>query len=152
VGWSMGERLTEELALKALEMALGTRKPAPGLLHHSDRGSQYTGLAYRHKLEGAAAISSMSRKGNCWGNAVVESSKHHSRPRKRRGGSIRDQGGGQGGGLRVRGGVLQSATAAFEPGLSILEDKFATDAWAPRRSRTPSRHRGSPLMSSNFQF
>ena len=73
VGWAMGERLTEDLALNALEMALVTRKPAPGLLHHSDRGSQYTGLVYQRRLKEAGAISSMSRKGDCWDNAVVES-------------------------------------------------------------------------------
>ena len=73
VGWAMGECLTEDLAVKALEMAITTRKPAAGLLRNEDRGSQYTGLAYRRKFEGAGAISSMSRKGDCWDNAVVES-------------------------------------------------------------------------------
>jgi len=73
VGWSMSERITDDLTVRALEMALCTRKPAPGLLHHSDRGSQYTGWAYLKALSEAKATSSMSRKGNCWDNAVVES-------------------------------------------------------------------------------
>ena len=54
-------------------MALARRRPKPGLLHHSDRGCQYTSGAYRNKLEQAAMIVSMSRKGNCWDNAAVES-------------------------------------------------------------------------------
>jgi transposase InsO family protein len=73
VGWSMSERITEDLTVQALEMALTARNPEPGLLHHSDRGSQYTSWAYQRTLSDAKAISSMSRKGNCWDNAVVES-------------------------------------------------------------------------------
>lgn len=73
VGWSMSERITDDLTINALEMALTTRKPAARLLHHSDRGAQYTSWAYQKTLSDAKAVSSMSRKGNCWDNAVVES-------------------------------------------------------------------------------
>ena len=73
VGWSMGETLESSLAIDALEMALQRRRPAAGLLHHSDRGSQYASNEYRALLEEKQAVASMSRKGNCWDNAVAES-------------------------------------------------------------------------------
>lgn len=73
VGWSMGETLEAELAIRALEMAQQRRRPGPGLLHHSDRGVQYASNAYRELLEEQKALVSMSRKGNCWDNAVAES-------------------------------------------------------------------------------
>ena len=76
VGWSMDERITKELTLAALRMGLRRRNPAPGLIHHSDRGSQYAATAYRRLLEARGAVCSMSRKGNCWDNAVVESFFH----------------------------------------------------------------------------
>ncbi len=73
VGWSMSERMTTNLPLAALQMAYERRRPPPGLLHHSDRGSQYASRAYRLALEGMGMTCSMSRKGDCWDNAVVES-------------------------------------------------------------------------------
>lgn len=73
VGWSMGETLETELVTRALEMAVQRRRPPPGLLHHSDRGVQYASNEYRELLEGLKAVVSMSRKGNCWDNAVAES-------------------------------------------------------------------------------
>ena len=73
VGWSMGETLESSLAVDALNMAIQRRRPAAGLLHHSDRGVQYASNEYRALLEGKAAVASMSRKGNCWDNAVAES-------------------------------------------------------------------------------
>jgi transposase InsO family protein len=73
IGWSMSHRMTEDLVLDALRMALLWRKPARGMLHHSDRGSQYAGRAYRRLLRDHGIRCSMSRKGDCWDNAVVES-------------------------------------------------------------------------------
>lgn len=73
VGWSMGKRLERGLVLQALRMALKMRKPEEGLMHHSDRGSQYASNEYRELLEANAILASMSRKGNCWDNAVAES-------------------------------------------------------------------------------
>ena len=73
VGWSMGETLESRLATGALKMALAQRRPARGLLMHSDRGSQYASLEYQELLEENGHRCSMSRKGNCWDNAVVES-------------------------------------------------------------------------------
>jgi transposase-like protein len=63
----------EKLTLAALRMALDQRQPEPGLLHHSDRGTTYASSAYQDALEQNGIICSMSRKGNCWDNAVVES-------------------------------------------------------------------------------
>lgn len=73
VGWAMRDTLDAELAISALEMAITTRRPAPGLVHHSDRGSQYACTDYRAMLDRHAMQASMSRKGNCWDNAVAES-------------------------------------------------------------------------------
>jgi len=73
VGWSMSGNCDEKLVERALDMALARRRPEAGLLHHSDRGSQYTSRAYRLTLEQSGIMASMSRKGNCWDNAVIES-------------------------------------------------------------------------------
>ncbi len=73
VGWSMQPYLDRRLVLDALGMALAARRPGPGLLHHSDRGVQYACDEYQRLLKGEEILVSMSRKGNCWDNAVVES-------------------------------------------------------------------------------
>jgi transposase InsO family protein len=73
VGWSMNTQMKSSLVLDALAMALGMRQPRPGLLHHSDRGSQYASHDYQHALRARGIICSMSRKADCWDNAVVES-------------------------------------------------------------------------------
>ena len=69
----MEARLTGELTQQALQMTLLRRQPNPGLLHHSDRGSQYATTAYQQQLRAAGMTASMSRRGNCWDNACVES-------------------------------------------------------------------------------
>ena len=69
----MSHRMTRSLALDALSAAIGNRSPGPGLLHHSDRGSQYASTDYRKLLERHGMKCSMSRKGDCWDNAVAES-------------------------------------------------------------------------------
>jgi transposase InsO family protein len=73
VGWKLSRQIDAQLALEALEMALTQRRPAPGLIHHSDRGVQYAGLAYVARLEQAGAQVSMSAKGNPYDNAKAES-------------------------------------------------------------------------------
>ena len=73
VGWSLQKHMQTELCLQALQQAVATRQPGTGLLHHTDRGSQYTSDDYGKNLEAIGAIPSMSRKGNCWDNAVAES-------------------------------------------------------------------------------
>ncbi len=73
VGWSMDSHLDRTLALDALGMALRTRRPEAGLVHHSDRGVQYASEDYRSRLRERGIVCSMSRKGDCWDNAVAES-------------------------------------------------------------------------------
>lgn len=73
VGWSMGQRLTAELAVDALMKAVIRRRPPKGLLFHSDRGVQYCSRALRKQLKRYGIVQSMSRKGDCWDNAVAES-------------------------------------------------------------------------------
>jgi transposase InsO family protein len=73
IGWAMRERLDAGLALSALAMALRARRPAAGLIHHSDRGVQYACTAYRALLAAHGIEASMSRRGDCWDNAVAES-------------------------------------------------------------------------------
>jgi len=73
VGWSMDDSLESSLVTDALRMAYKRRRPGEGLLHHSDRGVQYSGAEFRRLLEACGTRVSMSRKGDCWDNAVVES-------------------------------------------------------------------------------
>jgi putative transposase len=73
VGWSMQSHMQTDIVLSALTMAVGQRLPGPGLLQHSDRGSQYTSDDYQRALRAHGIECSMSRKGSCWDNAVVES-------------------------------------------------------------------------------
>ena len=73
VGWSMDNRMTQTLVMDALTAAYWKKKPAPGLMHHSDRGSQYCSAAYRALQANFGIQTSMSRKGNCWDNAPMES-------------------------------------------------------------------------------
>ena len=73
VGWAMSERRDGQLALDALTMALAHRRPVLGLIHHSDQGIQYTSGVYQARLKTVGLVPSMSRKGNCYDNAVVES-------------------------------------------------------------------------------
>jgi transposase InsO family protein len=73
VGWALADHMRTELVTAALHMALMTRRPAPGLVCHSDRGSQYTSAAYRDLLEQHGLRQSVGRPGTCWDNAVAES-------------------------------------------------------------------------------
>jgi putative transposase len=73
VGWKFADRMTTDLVLAALDQAYETHKPSEGLIHHSDRGSQYASEEYRTKLKQYHMKASMSRKGNCYDNACIES-------------------------------------------------------------------------------
>jgi putative transposase len=73
VGWAMADHLGHELALAALDMAIAHQRPAPGLIHHSDRGVQFAAREYRRRLRQHGMLCSMSRKGDCWDNAPMES-------------------------------------------------------------------------------
>ena len=76
IAWGMGSRLTQDLVTAALTMAVEHRRPAGGVLHHTDRGSQDAATTYRELLASHGLTASMSRRGNCWDNAVVESFFH----------------------------------------------------------------------------
>jgi len=73
VGWAMADHLRTELALDALAMALRSRRPGAGLVHHTDRGCQYTAAAYQSRLAACGIAASMSRAGECFDNAMAES-------------------------------------------------------------------------------
>jgi len=73
VGWALGRRIDADLALAALDAAIASRRPAPGCVHHSDRGSQYASEAYRKKLAAHELRGSMGRRGNPYDNAKAES-------------------------------------------------------------------------------
>ena len=73
VGWSLGERIDRHLVINATRMAIWKQKPDKGLIFHSDRGSQYCSKDFKEYLAGHKIAGSMSRKGNCWDNAVAES-------------------------------------------------------------------------------
>jgi putative transposase len=73
VGWAMGERIDQQLVLDALRMALLQRRVRPGLIHHTDQGRQYASAMYLDLLKSHGMIASMSRRGNCYDNAVAES-------------------------------------------------------------------------------
>lgn len=72
VGWQLSDRMTTNLVMDALEQAYKAKKPGKGLVHHSDRGSQYASHEYRNKLKEYRIKASMSRKGNCYDNACIE--------------------------------------------------------------------------------
>jgi transposase InsO family protein len=73
VGWSLGERITRRLVMDALRMGVSRRRPGPGLIHHSDRGVQYCSSDFQKLLTAFGMTCSMSKKGDCWDNAVAES-------------------------------------------------------------------------------
>jgi putative transposase len=73
IGWAMSAKPDQHVALQALRMALAHRRPQPGLIHHTDQGALYTSVAYQRLLAQTGVVASMSRKGNCYDNAVVES-------------------------------------------------------------------------------
>lgn len=73
VGWKLSDRMTTDLVLAALDQAYEAQKPPKGLLHHSDRGTQYASAIYRERLQMYQMEASMSRKGNCYDNACIES-------------------------------------------------------------------------------
>ncbi|MFD1205685.1 IS3 family transposase, partial [Sporosarcina contaminans] len=73
IGWYMSDRMTKELVITALKRAIGRQAPSEDLIHHSDRGSQYASHDYQNILRGYRITTSMSRKGNCYDNACIES-------------------------------------------------------------------------------
>jgi len=76
VGWSMAASMHADIVVNAMRMAINQRRPEPGLIHHSDRGTQYASEAFRSLLASHGVLASMSRKGNCYDNAAMESFFH----------------------------------------------------------------------------
>jgi putative transposase len=73
IGWAMAEHLRTELVLSALDMALWTRRPDPGVIHHSDHGCQYTSIAFGTRCQEAGVVPSLGSRGDCFDNAITES-------------------------------------------------------------------------------
>jgi putative transposase len=73
VGWAMADHLRTELVLSALDMALWTRRPDPGVIHHSDHGCQYTSIAFGSRCQEAGVVPSLGSRGDCYDNAITES-------------------------------------------------------------------------------
>ena len=73
IGWKLGKDMTESIVLSSLRSAIKSRRPSPGLIHHTDRGGQYAGKEYRRTIKLAALKQSMSRAGDCYDNAFMES-------------------------------------------------------------------------------
>jgi transposase InsO family protein len=73
LGWSFGPQMGANLCMQALAMAVKARRPKPGLVHHSDQGMQYLSTRYRDAVAAIGAVASMSRRGNCYDNAIIES-------------------------------------------------------------------------------
>lgn len=73
VGWALETRMTQDLTVTALDRAGARHRPPAGVLHHSDRGSQYAAYAYQDRLARYGMTARMSRTGNCWDNACIES-------------------------------------------------------------------------------
>ena len=121
VGWAMAERITRDLVIAALTMAVWRRRPAPGLIAHSDRGSQYASGDYQAALELHGFLCSMSRKGNCYDNAAMESFFHSLNGRAGPRPPLSHQGRGQGRHLRVYRDLLQPDPAALDLGLPVTQ-------------------------------
>lgn len=135
VGWSMRPTLHVEIALDALQMAIQRQRPAPGLIHHSDRGIQYAAEAYRSALARAGVTPSMSRKGDCWDNAPMESFFHTLKTERvhHRVYATRDQ---------ARRDLFQCIE-----GFSTIP-AACTQLWATSVQRTPSVERLNPVHFS----
>ena len=117
VGWAADSHMRTELVLDALAMALARRRPGVGLVHHSDRGSQYASKRYQDELERHGIIASMSRKGDCWDNAVAESFFRHHQGRAAGPPPVGDPLRGQRSHFGVHRAVLQRHEAALAPRL-----------------------------------
>jgi putative transposase len=117
LGWAMATHLRTELVVDALQMALWRRKPAAGLIHHSDQGVQYTSLSFAKSLEEAGIVPSMGSVGSAYDNAMAESFVATLKSELFVPTPLADAGVGSDGDLRVPGGLLQSEEVALSFGL-----------------------------------
>ena len=120
VGWAMAPTMHAELVSAALQMAIAQRQPAPGLIVHSDRGSQYASAQHQALLARHGLVGSMSRKGNCWDNAVMERF-FLSLKTERLAARLRQPRRGHDGHRRLHRGLLQRHAPALHPRLSLAQ-------------------------------
>lgn len=116
VGWSMADHMRSELVVDALQMAIARRRPKPGLVHHSDQGSQFVSLAFGQAAREAGIARSMGSKGDCFDNAVAESFFATLKKGARSPPLLAHTAGAQRRGLRLRRGLLQPQSPALHAG------------------------------------
>jgi transposase InsO family protein len=121
-GLSIKLRMTADIVIDALTMAWFRKKPAPGLIYHSDRGTQYASHAFQARLEEYGMVCSMSRKGNCWNNAPTESFFNSLKNERGAWHPLRYAGRGGSRPVRLHRTVLQPQAQAFHPRLRIAHD------------------------------
>jgi len=135
VGWAMADHLRSELVVDALQMAIWQRRPAPGAIHHSDHGSQYTSWAFGHRLRDAGLLGSMGTIGDCYdcrGKLLRNPPNRTPRPV-----TVDDPPGTRSGRVRLRRNVLQPPPQALDPRLPQprrLRERLAV--WTPHRDRS----------------
>jgi len=117
VGWAMADHMRAELVCDALQMAIARRQPGPGLIFHSDRGSQYTSKQFRELLVTHSIHQSLARPRQRWDNAVAEAFWVDAEGGAGAPAGVGDQGHGASGGLRVDRGLLQPAATALVAGV-----------------------------------
>ena len=119
VGWSMADHMRSELVTDALQMALAQRRPAPGLIWHSDQGSQFVSLAFGQQARAAGIAQSMGSRGDCYDNAVAESFFATLKKELVHGRQLAIEGRTAHGGLRLHRGLLQPAPPALHARVSL---------------------------------
>ena len=118
VGWSIGERMTAELVLAALNMALAQRKPRE-VIHHSDQGSQYTSIAFGNRCTEMGVRPSMGSVGDAYDNACGRELFRHARMRAHRAAQLQDEGRGAHGVVQLHRGLVQPAPQALGAGVLV---------------------------------
>ena len=131
VGWAMGKRMTRHLVIDALTMAWFRRRPAEGLIFHSDQGSQYASGDFQATLRGYAMRGSMSRKGNCWDNAVTETLFGSLKVERLHGMQLRNAAPGPRRGHRLA-CLLQCCFILPHPAMPLIRITFAARPLVPR--------------------
>jgi transposase InsO family protein len=138
VGWSLKPRMTVDIVTDALTMAWFRRRPAPGLVHHSDRGSQYASQTFQAKLTEYGMTGSMSRKGNCWDNAPTESWFNSFKNERVHGVRFETRAEMKAEGVRVHRGVLQPEAPSLNPRLQVTNPLLAGLADGSAKGKTGS--------------
>ncbi len=151
VGWAADDNRPAGLVARAFERAVQARRPTSGLLHHSDRGSQYAGDAYRQLLRSHGVVPSMSRAGNCYDNAKMESFKGHAQRRVDPGPGLRFSRRGQERNLPLHRSLLQPHAAPRRARLHFTRGLREQPELNTHQPRTPTcpRFRGKIIVRSH---